>query len=502
MSINIKTMKITDTKQMALIEADRCYTHGDLDRSSRLISSVLVQSGIRSGDRIGVCVQNCADFAPVYAAVRGLHCTVVLIDPAVTEQRFQYIVEDAQIDGYIGVATFSHVLNRTKATLKCQLFRGSKPGVLNSPDFSSKIDIWSKETSVGDIIENDRISEDYPAAIIYTSGSTGRPKGVMLSQQNLHHSIEIIRSTFLLTHEDRVLVTMSYTHCAGLLHLLAHLESGAGVVCVENVSLIGSFLRAVQANGVTVLPGVPSFFSFLFSFGSAKIMPYLSSLRIVEFSSSHATSSLLNQACDIFFRATIYNTYGLTEAPRLTYLKVQKNDESLKTVGHPNVKIKIEIEGTSGTGQLGEIYCSGPTVTMGYLGMPELTCKRFTNRGFKTGDLGMIDQSGNLILKGRADDMFKVNGEMVYPAEIEDALARHPLVNEAIVFPTEDPMQGNCICAKVVLTSGELDIDQLKEFCAEYLPKHMVPCNIELCDRIETSLSGKPVRTAQKKGAV
>ncbi len=360
----------------------------------------------------------------------------------------------------------------------------------------SKIEIHSDKIQNSEALP---INVSEITSIIYTSGTTGKPKGVMLSEENLLVATSAIIQHIGLTPSDVCLVTMSFAHCAGLLHLLAHLRVGAKVVTGEFFTLIGPFLLAIKKHGVTVLPGVPSFFSLLLKHPKHKIGPYLNHIRAIETSSAMINNSLLREIADCFPSATLFNTYGLTEAPRATYMAVIPSDfDTNLSVGFPTSGVTTHVVNQ----QLkhcqpyveGEIIINGPNLAMGYWNNHEKTAAAFSPFGFKTGDIGYIDNKGLLFLKGRKDDMIKIGAEVVYPHEIEEVIGACPGVTDVLAYGVGDDVQGASIHVEVVCKDKSIDRKNILDFCCDKLEKHKLPSKIIFCDCIALEESGKPKR--------
>ena len=366
--------------------------------------------------------------------------------------------------------------------------------------------IRSKSIHVDNRAASERSDEAQPqnipsiGAIIYTSGTTGKPKGVMLSEANLELATATIIRHLGLTSEDSCLVAMSFAHCAGLLHMIAHLRAGAKLVAGETVTLIGQFLAALKRHRVTTLPAVPSFFTLLTKHPKQKVRPYLSTIRAVESSSAMITNSLIREIGDLFPSATLFNTYGLTEVPRTTYMVVTPSDAtSSLSVGHATYGVAVKVVNEHSQQCLpyeeGEIVVDGANVALGYWNNPEKTSAAFGPLGFRTGDIGYMDRKGLLFLKGRRDDMIKIGAEAVYPHEVEEVVGSHPGVADVLAYGVEDDIRGSVIHVQVVRKDGMIDEEALFDYCCSRLEKHKLPSRISFCDSIILEESGKPKRS-------
>ena len=281
--------------------------------------------------------------------------------------------------------------------------------------------------------------------------------------------------------------------------MLAHLRVGARLVTGEHPALMGSMLKAIRDHGVTILPGVPSFFTLLLKYGTEKVKPSLRSIRAIETSSAMANRSLIGELAGICPAATLFNTYGLTEAPRATYGSIHAESENVLTVGRPTRGVTVQIvDGhrmRCGYGEEGEILINGSNLALGYWNKPVETAAAFGSDGFRTGDIGVMDGDGFLYLRGRRDDMIKIGADGVYPQEIEDVIAGYPGIADVMAYGVEDEIQGNTIHVQVVRKNEEIEANALLAYCRDRLAKHVVPSKVIFRESIRVEESGKLKRS-------
>jgi long-chain acyl-CoA synthetase len=156
------------------------------------------------------------------------------------------------------------------------------------------------------------------------------------------------------------------------------------------------------------------------------------------------------------------------------------------------VTIRSEDDTVCPVGEIGEVCVEGPSVMLGYLNDPEATARKIRNRIFHTGDKGFTDADGYLYLAGRADEMVKIAGEKVYPAEVENALERIEGVEEAAVIALPDQKQGVRLHAFLQKKAGAmLDESMLRAACRELLEPHKVPRSFTFVDSLPRTITGK-----------
>ncbi len=491
----------------ALYEKGRAITFGELADGVGNLSANITRTGAVRGSRIALCHDNTAAFVYGYLAILGAECIPVLLSPNLPAEKLSYILADCEAAGMI---CDPRVVNKMPSYPRGMRFLFSTE--VSEPATPRGIAVYSFDEGItsnrihvvnraakelrADVRPQNSLSI---AAIIYTSGTTGKPKGVMLSGANLELATATIIHHLGLTPADTCLVTMNFAHCAGLLQLLAHLRAGAKLVTGETIALVGQFLAAIKKHRVSILPGVPSFFTLLTKHPRQKVMPYLSTIRAVESSSAMMNSSLILDIAGLFPSATLYNTYGLTEAPRTTYAVVSPSDATTSlSVGHATSGVAVKVVNEHSRQCLpyeeGEVVVDGDNVALGYWNNSEKTSAAFGPLGFRTGDIGYMDRNGLLYLKGRRDDMIKIGAEAVYPHEVEEVIASHPDVADVLAYGVEDDIRGSVIHVQVVRKKGCIDEEALLDYCCGRLEKHKLPTNISFCGSITLEESGKPKR--------
>jgi long-chain acyl-CoA synthetase len=493
--------------QTAIYEKDRAITFEELARGVGNLSANIVRTGPMQGSRIALCFDNTAAFIYGYFAILEAESIPVLLSPNLPVEKLSYILADCDAAGMI---CDSRVLSRIPSYPRGMRFVFSKDvsesaGLRGIAVHSFDEGIHSKNIHVDNRTASERSVEAQPqnsrsiGAIIYTSGTTGKPKGVMLSAANLELATATIIQHLALSSKDSCLVTMSFAHCAGLLHMLAQLRAGAKLVIGEPFALIGQFLAAIKRHRVTILPAVPSFFTLLTKQPKQKVRPYLSTIRAIESSSAMISNSLIREIVDLFPSATLFNTYGLTEVPRTTYTVVVPSDATTSlSVGPATSGVTVKVVDEHSQPCLpyeeGEIVVDGANVALGYWNNSEKTSAAFSSLGFKTGDIGYLDRNGLLFLKGRRDDMIKIGAEAVYPHEVEEVIRSHPGIADVLAYGVEDDIRGSAIHVQVVCKNGIIDEEALLAYCCCRLEKHKLPSHVSFRDSISLEESGKPKR--------
>jgi acyl-CoA synthetase (AMP-forming)/AMP-acid ligase II len=333
--------------------------------------------------------------------------------------------------------------------------------------------------------------------IMFTSGTTGRSKGAMTSHERSLGVARAWASCAGLGPADRYLVVNPFFHTFGFkAGLLGCLVSGAALV-PQAVFDPGEALRLVAAEGITVLPGAPTLYVSILDHPSRGSFD-LSSLRLAVTGAADVPVALVERMRRELSFETVLTAYGLTEAVVATMCRPGDSAEIVAaTSGRAAAGFEVRIGGD------GEILLRGPNMMLGYLDDPEATALAIDGDGWlHTGDAGRLDAAGYLTITGRIKDMYICGGFNVYPAEVEQVLARLDGVAESAVIGTPDPRLGEVGQAYVVTRPGyELDEADVLAFCRERLANYKVPRVVEFRDTLPRNASGKVLKRLLREGS-
>jgi HIP---CoA ligase len=326
--------------------------------------------------------------------------------------------------------------------------------------------------------------------IMFTSGTTGRSKGVMTSHERTLGVARAWASCTGLTARDRYLVVSPFFHTFGYkAGLLACLVSGAALV-PQAVFDAGEAMRLIEAERITVLPGAPTIYVSMLdhrSFGSFD----LSSLRLAVTGAADVPVALVERMRRELGFDVVLTGYGLTEAVVATMCRPGDPPSVVSgTSGRAAAGFEVRI------GADGEILLRGRNVMLGYLDDPVATSLAIDGDGWlHTGDAGRLDAGGYLAITGRIKDMYICGGFNVYPAEVEQVLARLDGVAESAVVGVPDPRLGEVGRAFLVPRPGHVlaEADVLA-FCRERLANYKVPRQVVFCASLPRNASGKVLK--------
>jgi HIP---CoA ligase len=343
--------------------------------------------------------------------------------------------------------------------------------------------------------------------ILFTSGTTGRSKGAMSAHRQALAVARAWADCAQLGPADRYLIVNPFSHSFGYkAGILACLVSGAAIV-PQPVWDAGQAMRLVGAERITVLPGAPTIYQAILDHPD-RARYDLSSLRVAVTGAASVPVALIERIMRELSFGTVLTAYGLTEAVVVTMCRPGDSPQTVaRTCGRPAAGFEVQVTGPDGapsrTGEPGEIWLRGPNVMLGYLDDPAATAAAVDPAGWlHTGDIGCLDAAGNLAITDRLTDMYICGGFNVYPAEVEQVLARLDGVAESAVIGVPDPRLGEAGVAFIVARPGAtLDAAGVLAFCRGRLAGYKVPREVRFTGSLPRNPSGKPLKRLLREEA-
>jgi long-chain acyl-CoA synthetase len=480
----------------ALRWGDHAFTYGELDRWANRAGRALARSGLDPGGRFAFIDKNRPEYVPVAfggARVGGVNLTV---NWRLAPAEMAHVLRDAEARVLaVGAELFEkieRVVDELPST--CRVV------ALDPHPTWPLLDDLARAESDAPI--RHAVAPEDPAFHLYTSGTTGLPKGVVVTYDALATQIGGVSSEFGLTSSSVNLVTLPVFHIAGGIWLLAGMFFGSTNVLVREFEP-GAVLRAIEAHGVTHALLVPAMLQMLLDCERIEAVD-ASSLDTVVYGGSPITEAVLGRAV-ARFGCRFFQNYGLTEASgAVSMLGPEDHDLArphlLRSAGRPVPWAEVEIiDAASGVavprGAVGEICVRSRANMRGYWGRPEGEPGVFWGEWLRTGDAGYFDAEGYLYLHDRVKDMIVTGGENVYPAEVEQVLARHPSVADVAVIGVPSERWGEAVHAVVVPRSGcDLAPDALVAFARDHLAGFKLPKSVEFVDALPRNPSGKVLK--------
>ena len=385
--------------------------------------------------------------------------------------------------------------------------------LIHSPDLAGRAaalaaDLPGLETLALDALAHGAAAErgglpkpraDDPVLALFTSGTTGRLKAVVHSQASYGAVARNVLGNLVDPRPgDAMLHAASLFHASGTLLVPFWLRGGAALVLPGFEP--GGFLRAVEEGRPTTLMLVPTMLAMLLDHPAFDPAAF-ASVATILYGASPMPRPLIERALAALGPRFV-QFYGQTEAP-LAIAALAKEDHldprRLSSCGRSASEADVRVDAPSG--QEGEVLVRAPFAMVGYRDEPELTAETMTPDGWlRTRDVGRVDADGFLTLVDRASDMIVTGGYNVYPKEVEDALASHPAVQDALVVGVPDAKWGEAVLAFVVPRPGAVaEQATLVEHCRALLAGYKLPKQVRFIDALPLSAVGKPLRRALRE---
>ncbi len=336
--------------------------------------------------------------------------------------------------------------------------------------------------------------DPHPALIMCTSGTTGTPKGVMLSESNIICNVRDICGYFRIGGNDTVLISRPLYHAAVLTgEFLTAIRQGADIRFYSGEYNPLNLLRLIEQYRITTLCQTPTLWDLLCLCTQGKRLP----LRNLVVSGECLSGRVAKRLRNAFPGAKIYHVYGMTEAsPRISCLPPDAFDGKNTSVGLPldSVRCKVvdEYERELPPMRDGMLLVSGPNVMLGYFKDPALTKRVLKDGWLHTGDTACRDENGNLLIKGRRDEMINRAGMNIYPQEIEALLMEDRRTREAYVYQLRDFGLG--VRLGLMIAGNFRSVDSVRNLCKKVLSPYQMPNEIRIVEEVPRNGFGKVIR--------
>ncbi len=497
----------------AVADGDRIISYGDLERRANQVARLLVEIGVRGGDRVGLCLDKSLEAVIALYGVLKAGAAYVPLDPQAPPARLAYITRDCGVRCLLTRREEQHRCMRLVdhgAPLKALVIMDAAGPDVPAPGGARVFDGSDIDVQDPSRPRVRGISIDL-AYVLYTSGSTGDPKGVMLSHLNALTFVDWATVEFGVGVHDRVASHAPFHFDLSVFDIFVSAAAGASLVLVPSTVLMFpvELRRFLEATKITVSYSVPSVLARLTARGRLR-RGDLSDLRLVLFAGEVFPVKYLQRLMDLLPGTRFANLYGPTETNVCTWWDVPPLEPGRvepipigQAIGNVEVFAMTDDGRRAAIGEIGELYVRGATVTKGYWSdeartaaalVPDPFRSASTERVYRTGDFVQELDDGNYKFIGRRDSQIKSRGYRIELGEIEAALDAHPDVVESAVVAVPDELVSNRIKAYVV--GSGVDGAVLAAFCAERMPRYMVPESFECRDTLPRTSTGKVDRQA------
>jgi long-chain acyl-CoA synthetase len=482
----------TRPEHTALVYRDERIAFVDLVERIERLASGLAQRGIGAGDAVGLVLRDDPWFVTSFHAITALGAIVVPVNPAFKQAELEFNFRSADVKAVISDERATGVCERIAAGLAGEVHVISTSSAHGQAD---TLDALLEEGSA------ERLAPRSPEETLvyqFSSGSTGRPKRVPRTHGQCVAEAYMYRSLGL-SHEDRIFSAVPLFHTWGMgACLFGSAASGATIVILEDPHPFllrrRSALELIERERATVFPGVPFNFRLM---AEAPAGADLSSLRLC-FSAGTALPRSSFEAFGERFGVLVRQLYGSTETGMIAANTSADPVADFESVGTAVEGVRLEIVDDDGeavpVGEIGEVTVASPAASSGYAEADQASLEAFTGGRYFTGDLGRLDERGQLYLEGRKKLLIEVGGYKVDPIEVQDVIASHPAVAEAIVVGVGGEAAGEEMVKAVVVPSADCEQAELIALCREKLANYKVPKAVEFRDEIPKSPLGKVLR--------
>ena len=449
---------------------------------SRTCAKLLNLAALKPGDRVAILMPTPVPFVLALLALMRMRVVSVPLNSRLTQGELAW-----------------QVRNTDCRLVLCESEMLAQTAEMNAPVFAFKMP--SLRDPVSDFGDYGTMRFDDDFAIIHTSGTSGKPKAAVLTNGNVFHSALGSAQMLKSRENDRWLCVLPLYHVGGLSIILRALIWGVAVELGPPAPFdVHETNRALSEHPITLVSLVPTMLQRLLD---AKQRPWNPHLRIVLLGGEAPSAALIERCREDAL--PIATCYGLTESssqvvtalPSLVYQKPG-------TVGKAKMTAQLRIIDEQGEESApnvpGQVLIRGGSVMRGYYNDPDATARALRDGWLHTGDIGYLDEDGDLFILQRREDLIISGGENVYPAEVEAVLRQHPAVAEAVVLGLSDSKWGQAVAAVVELRVGQsASADEIIAFSRLRLAGYKIPRRIAFLPTLPRTPFGKILRREARK---
>ena len=481
--------------KVALVQGDRVQTWQESYQRSCQVAQALKAAGVGNQDRVAFLDKNSIEHFEVFYGCALLNAVSVDVNFRLAAPEVAFIVNDARAKVFIVGPDFVPVLD----AIAGDLTHTKKIVVIGGHPQHESYESWvaryqavdpGVEPKTGDV-----------AFQLYSSGTTGRPKGVMLTNENFMGILPTSRDLWMMNANSINLVAMPLFHIGGSGWATAGQYNGCKSIVVREATDVAGLVKLIGQQRITHAFMVPALLAFTLMVPDIDKADF-SSLKLIAYGASPISEQVLAASLKTF-KCDFVQVYGLTETTGVvTMLSHEDHDVDgpkkhlLRSCGKPSMGIELKIVDETGkqlpAGEVGEIIIRSKQVMKGYWNMAEETAKTIRNGWFYTGDAGYTDKAGYVYIHDRVKDMIVSGGENVYPAEVENALMKHPAVGDVAVIGIPDDRWGEVPLA-IVVRKPDVAVteDDIIAFGRTQLAGFKTPKKVAWADALPRNPSGK-----------
>ena len=497
-----------------IVDGAHALSFTDVATRVRALASALAARDFQWGSRAAIWAPNCAEWIIAALAIQYVGGTLVTVNTRYKATEASQIIRDSGssvafvVDQFLGNDYADDLAAQNIDDLH-HIVTIRAPGSASTDD----IQTWVSEGAVAtpeicarrDALRR-QVDENTVSDILFTSGTTGRAKGVVTTHGQNLKAFSTFASILGIDSDDRYLIINPFFHSFGYkAGWLAALLRGATVYPMATFD-VSQVLNAIKAHEITVMPGPPTLFQSILVHADLAHSD-LSSLKKATTGAAIIPTQLIIDMRETLGIDTVITAYGLSETCGLVTMCRQGDPAEViaQTSGRAIPDVEVGIMRPDGTlaapHEAGEIVVRGFNVMQCYFNDERATRETIDSEGWlHTGDIGTLDESGNIRITDRLKDMFISGGFNCYPAEIENQLLHHDAIAQVAVVGMSDERMGEVGAAFVVNTPGtRVSEDALIAWCRDTMANYKVPRKIIFLDALPMNASGKVLKTVLRQ---
>ena len=470
----------TQPDTMAVCELRKSVTYKEYWSSIRKTAGVLMGMGIRKGDHVMLrCTQN-IDYLTVFSALQYMQALVIPVEKSTSVERVleiggrvdsECLISDKEADG-ISSIKIKDIIARAKDADEADL---ELPG------------------------ENDR------SMLLFTTGTTGSSKGVvMLHRGDVGIAGNVIEGTSMKKGNVEI-IPMPLNHSFGIRRYQSDMVNGGTVCLMDGMVFIGTLWKLVEKYGATSMAISPASLGMIFHLSDERIADYADQLDYIQIGSAPLAEADKEKLLRLLPDTRLYNFYGSSEAGCACILEFSGNGNKTGCIGRPTVNSIVRF--TDDAGNVVEngspeapalLSWGGSIVMEGYYNDPDLTAETLVGGYVRTKDLAYLDEDGDCILVGRADDVINYGGSKISPAEIENLALGYEYIDDVAFTSISDPITGELPVILVIQKDG-YDEAEFERFLTDRLESYKLSRKYIYVDNIPKTFKGSVLRKEVRK---
>ncbi|MCP4422962.1 MAG: AMP-binding protein [Chloroflexi bacterium] len=486
-------------QKLALIIGVDSWTYGELDTAVSHLAAHLDQQGIQPGQFVAALLPNSLEYVCLIHALARIGAALVPLNTRLTTTELQWQAE------HVGAKWLVYDKTHQEKAEKWLIINGQRLMINES---------WFQPAPL--TIHNSQFTINHCQAVVFTSGTSGKPKGAMITFANHFWSATASSYRLGVQSDDRWLSVLPLYHVGGLAAVWRSCLYGTAVI-LHNRFDLETINRSLDNDAATLISLVPTMLHRLLQTRDH----WPPSLRLILLGGAAAQPELIEKANSLpkptvnepplnihhspftikHSPPLVATTYGLTEAAsQVATMPPEEAARKPGSVGKPLMFTSIKIVDKHGNeqppNQIGEIVVTGPTVMAGYFD-PQTSdfLKKSDVSSLHTGDMGYLDEDGDLWIVQRRSDLIVSGGENVYPSEVEEALRGHTAVSQTCVVGVPHPEWGQQVAAMIQLKPGQsVTESELLAFSREQLAGYKTPRLMRFVEALPQTASGKIAR--------